>query len=238
MSNNEFQNNQNSLNENYIDFTVEEDVFEPKKKKLPILKIIAALLGIIASFFVLYLAVETLMAAKETIDQEVQLYAMYGIEIPFIAKIYYYSNPVIILTAALAAIAGAMLPAKNAKCSAFLLGLPVLYTLLISASELILCLYSKVAFNEYYMDFLTFIAALLLLASAIMHLFVKYEEPEDDFAEFEEINDIEFENEIDYDLYEEKIIEDVPGIEKTNSVEIEDKIDYDLCEEIPDEDLN
>ena len=180
--------------QNFLDFIVEDDVIEPKKK-FSVTKLLAMIFGIVSGLFFLYYAVEFLNANVMQIQQYVQM----GIELPKVTLATVYFNIVLVFVAALAPIVGGVLPKRFAKASILLLVLPVSYTLINALPQMIICISNKIPFAESYTTYLLVASGILALAASILNMFTGcdcccddadfefYEyDDEDDFFELDE----------------------------------------------------
>lgn len=179
---------------NYLDFIVEDDVAEPKKR-FSVTKLLAMIFGIISGLALLYYAVEFFNANRMQIEQYTQM----GIQLPKISYVTIYLSVALTFIMSLCPIVGGLLPKKYAKCSVLLLAVPISYTLINALPQLIICIVNKIAYAEAYPIYFMAVSGILALAAAILNMFTGdsccccdeadvefYEYEDDDFMELDE----------------------------------------------------
>lgn len=151
---------------NYLDFIVEEDVAEPKKR-FSVTKLLAMIFGIISGLALLYYSVEFFNANRMQIEQYTQM----GIQLPQISYITVYLSIALTFIMSLCPIVGGLLPKRYAKCSVLLLSVPLSYTLINALPQLIMCIANKIAYAEAYPIYFMAVSGVLALAAAILNMF-------------------------------------------------------------------
>jgi len=214
-SNNEVQVPiEESQNQDYIDYVVEEEVQPPKS--YPALKIVALVLGILSGLMLLYYAIDITLANMAQIDQ----YSEMGMEIPFASLLVVFLSLALLYLGAASSFVGALLPNKYAKASILLLALPASWGIINGVPQLIMSIISKVSFQELAQPLFVGLAGLFTLAAAIFSIFASkekevpvlfFEEEEEVLADFEEMPRVIAE--------EEPIAEEVAPVEEPSALE-------------------
>lgn len=159
-------------NENYIDYTVENDtevIVSAPKKKYSATKIVAMVLGIVAAFGYLYYAIQNVFLPYAEQFELINEYKNSGMmEVGFAIMLPYYVSIALVVAIIVAPIVGSLLPEKFKSTSLILIALPIAWQSIDIIPALISYLTQGTAFGELIMFFVICISSLMLLASAIL----------------------------------------------------------------------